>query len=267
MAWENDRIAHRMYGLALNSPPRAANGCAAAASMSGRSASRIRSSIAGMRRATTSSTRTRKAKASTSTASAARAAPAAPASGMAAKLWTSDNFTNARCSSNGPRRAAFKLTYAPWDAGAAGQVSETKHFTRRLRPQLRPVESTVRLSRAASRGRHRHHRASAGRRVSRGRAHAGSRGPLDELLGREQGRRPRHRGDSRERRDVHAGFAHEDAPGGKGNANNLLLVKAKDGVPRALLHGRGLDRERAVRGPRGLGNLRARNSRRARRTR
>ena len=31
--------------------------------------------------------------------------------------------------SNGPRRAAFKLTYAPWDAGAAGQVQETKQFT------------------------------------------------------------------------------------------------------------------------------------------
>jgi pectinesterase len=30
---------------------------------------------------------------------------------------------------------------------------------------------------------------------------------------------------------VQAGFAHEDAPGGKGNANNLMLVKAKSGVP------------------------------------
>ena len=99
----------------------AANACAAAASTCGPSASSIRSSIAGTRRVTTSSTRTRKAKASTCTASAARAARAAPASGMAAKLWTSDNFTNAQVSSNGPRHAAFKLKYAPWDAGAAGE--------------------------------------------------------------------------------------------------------------------------------------------------
>jgi hypothetical protein len=35
------------------------------------------------------------------------------------------------------------------------------------------------------------------------------------------------------------GFAHEDAPGGKGNANNLLLVKAKDGVPLRYLTGAG----------------------------
>ena len=38
---------------------------------------------------------------------------------------------------------------------------------------------------------------------------------------------------------VHAGFAHEDAPGGKGNANNLLLVKVKDGIPIQYLTGAG----------------------------
>jgi hypothetical protein len=36
-----------------------------------------------------------------------------------------------------------------------------------------------------------------------------------------------------------AGFAHEDAPGGKGNANNLLLVKAADGAPLRYLTGAG----------------------------
>ena len=36
-----------------------------------------------------------------------------------------------------------------------------------------------------------------------------------------------------------AGFAHEDAPGGKGNGNNLLLVKARDGVPLRYFTGAG----------------------------
>ena len=36
-----------------------------------------------------------------------------------------------------------------------------------------------------------------------------------------------------------AGFAHEDAPGGKGNANNLLLVRATDGVPLRYFTGAG----------------------------
>ena len=62
---------------------RPASACAAAASTSGPNASAIPSSIAGMPRATISSTRTKKAKASISTASAGRAAPAARACGMA----------------------------------------------------------------------------------------------------------------------------------------------------------------------------------------
>ena len=45
------------------------------------------------------------------------------------KLWTSDNFVKAVVLSNGPRRAAFKLTYAPWSVGSAGSASETKQFT------------------------------------------------------------------------------------------------------------------------------------------
>src|SRR6185436_16939762 len=44
------------------------------------------------------------------------------------KLWTSDNFATGQVLANGPRRAAFKLSYAPFDAGS-GQVSETKQFT------------------------------------------------------------------------------------------------------------------------------------------
>ena len=43
-------------------------------------------------------------------------------------------------------------------------------------------------------------------------------------------------------------FAHEPPAKVPGNGNHLLLVKARDGVPRALLHRRRLEQERPVRG-------------------
>ena len=58
------------------------------------------------------------------------------ASGTAAKLWTSDNFVSAQVLSNGPRRAAFTLGYAPWDARLGGRCRKPS-IHRRLRPELR----------------------------------------------------------------------------------------------------------------------------------
>ena len=130
---------------------RAANACAAAASTSGASASAIPSSIAGTPRVTISSTRTRKAKASISTASAARAAPAARAYGMAPSSGPPTISCSAQVLSNGPRRAAFRLTYAPWDAGAAGKVQETKQFTVDCGRNFDAVESSFRFRRGRRR--------------------------------------------------------------------------------------------------------------------
>jgi hypothetical protein len=44
------------------------------------------------------------------------------------QLWTSDNFVRARVLANGPLRAVFELEYAPWDIGDGRAVAETKRF-------------------------------------------------------------------------------------------------------------------------------------------
>jgi hypothetical protein len=65
------------------------------------------------------------------------------------KLWTSDNFVTTQVFSNGPRRAAFTLTYAPWDAGSAGsagKVEETKKFTIDCGTTFDAVESAFELT-------------------------------------------------------------------------------------------------------------------------
>ena len=80
------------------------------------------------------------------------------------------------------------------------------------------------------------------RRFPRGRAHARPARPLDELLGGEQGRRARHRGDPRRRRDTRPALRTRSARRSKGNGNHLLLVKARDGVPLRYLHRRRLER-------------------------
>ncbi|MFL6549137.1 MAG: DUF4861 family protein [Povalibacter sp.] len=45
------------------------------------------------------------------------------------KLASSGNFASARVLANGPLRAVFELTYAPWDIGNGQTVTETKRFT------------------------------------------------------------------------------------------------------------------------------------------
>ncbi|HEY5806650.1 MAG TPA: DUF4861 family protein [Povalibacter sp.] len=44
------------------------------------------------------------------------------------KLLTSDNFISWKVLANGPLRAVFELTYAPWDIGNGRTVQETKRF-------------------------------------------------------------------------------------------------------------------------------------------
>jgi pectinesterase len=58
------------------------------------------------------------------------------------RLWTSDNFMSSQVLSNGPRRAAFELTYAPWDAGDIGKVEEVKRFTVDCGVNFDAVQST-----------------------------------------------------------------------------------------------------------------------------
>jgi hypothetical protein len=129
MAWENDRIAHRMYGSALNSP------AAGAERLRGSGidvwAKRVAYPIVDRWYAKGHDQLHRDEEGEGLDLYSIGGARGAGGTGIwdGTKLWTSDNFASAQVTSNGPRRAAFKLAYAPWDAGAAGMPVETKTFT------------------------------------------------------------------------------------------------------------------------------------------
>ena len=266
MAWENDRIAHRMYGIALNSPVAAAAGERLRGSGIDVWGKRVTYPIVDRWYAKGHDQfhKDGKAKASICTASAVRAAPAARASGTAAKLWTSDNFVSAQLLSNGPRRAAFMLSYAPWDAGSAGQVQRPSN----LRSTAGATSTSSRArstSPTTSGGRHRHHRASAGRRFPQGRVDARRAGRWMSLW--------------EENKDGGLGIAvilaagtsaeplRSRLPRRRGQRQSSVDLQGARRRARALLHRCGLERERSVRGPRELGRLRADRSRRRWRSR
>jgi hypothetical protein len=59
------------------------------------------------------------------------------------KLAVSRNFTDSRVLANGPIRLVFELRYAPWDAGGGGaRVAETKRVTLDAGSQFNRFEST-----------------------------------------------------------------------------------------------------------------------------
>lgn len=57
-------------------------------------------------------------------------------------LHPSHNWKTWRVLANGPIRAVFELTYAPWDAGNGVMITETKHFTVDAGRNLDDVTST-----------------------------------------------------------------------------------------------------------------------------
>jgi len=57
-------------------------------------------------------------------------------------LAVSHNWTTWKVLANGPVRTVFELTYAPWDAGGGLMVSETKRFTVDAGHNLDQIEST-----------------------------------------------------------------------------------------------------------------------------
>jgi hypothetical protein len=59
-----------------------------------------------------------------------------------AELHVSQNWSGWRVLANGPLRAVFELTYAPWDAGQGVSVSEVKRFTVDAGRNLDEMEST-----------------------------------------------------------------------------------------------------------------------------
>jgi hypothetical protein len=130
MAWENDRIAHRMYGAALNSEAAAAVGERLRGSGIDVWAKRVAYPIVDRWYAKGHDQFHRDDEHEGLDLYSIGGARGAGGTGVwdGQKLWTSDNFATAQVLANGPRRAAFKLAYAPFDAGG-GLVTETKQFT------------------------------------------------------------------------------------------------------------------------------------------
>src|SRR4051812_26820173 len=129
IAWENDRIAHRMYGTALNSP---------AAGME-----RLRGSgidVWGKRVTYPIIDRWypkghdqfhKDGEGEGLDLYSIGGSRGAGGTGIwdGTRLWTSDNYEHGTILSNGPRRAAFKLTYAPFGAGKGAFASSTMQVT------------------------------------------------------------------------------------------------------------------------------------------
>jgi hypothetical protein len=230
MAWENDRIAHRMYGPALNSD------AAGRERLRGSGidiwAKRVAYPIIDRWYAKGHDQFHRDDEGEGYDVYSIGGSRGAGGTGVwdGTKLWTSDNFATAEVLSNGTRRAAFRLRYAAWEAGAIGMVSETKQFTVDCAQNFHRVESVFDLPGAE---------AVIGIGITE---HAQAQGFPQSVLTRD----PKGRWMSfwEENKDgalgiavllgadvSSAGFAYEPPAKSPGNGNNLLLVKAKDGQP------------------------------------
>ncbi len=129
MAWENDRIAHRMYSATLNTP--AAAGERLRGSGIDVWGKRVTYPIVDRWYAKGHDQFHRDGEGEGFDLYSVGGSRGAGGTGIwdGTKLWTSDNFTNAQVLTNGPLRAVFRLSYASWDAGASGAVRENKQFT------------------------------------------------------------------------------------------------------------------------------------------
>jgi hypothetical protein len=131
MAWENDRIAHRMYGMALDGPAAAAVGEKLRGSGIDVWGKRVSWPVVDRWYAKGHDQFHKDGEAEGLDLYSIGGSRGAGGTGAwdGTRLWTSDNFAQAQVLSNGPRRAVFRLGYAPWDAGAAGTMEEQKQFT------------------------------------------------------------------------------------------------------------------------------------------
>jgi len=239
-AWENDRIAHRMYGTTLNTP------AAGAERLRGSGidvwAKRVTYPIVDRWYPKGHDQFHQDGEGEGLDLYSIGGARGAGGTGVwdGRKLWTSDNFATQQVLSNGPRRAAFKLGYAMWDAGAAGMVTETKQFTVDCARNFDAVASTFHFNGASATvaiGVTEHKRVEgfapavvtrddAGRWVSIWEEGQDGGVGAAAILGNDA---------------ASAGFA-TDGPDDRGVANQLLLVTARDGIPVHYFTGAGWDR-------------------------
>jgi hypothetical protein len=237
MAWETDRIAHRMYGFALNTP--AAGGERLRGSGIDVWGKRVSYPIVDRWYAKGHDQFHQDGEGEGFDIYSVGGSRGAGGTGLwdGKKLWTSDNFVKAEVASNGPRRAAFTLSYAPWKAGDA-EVAETKRFLVDCAQQLDAIESTFDLASdegVVGIGITEHPRA--------------ANQPPGVLTRDDGGRWMSWWEDSKDGGlgvavilapgAVAAGFAHEPAANANGNGNHILLVRVKDGQPVRYFAGAG----------------------------
>ncbi|MGA2445019.1 MAG: DUF4861 domain-containing protein [Opitutaceae bacterium] len=138
-AWENDRIAHRIYGPGLDTP--AAGSTRMISSGVDVWSKRVRYLIVDRWYV--------KGHYHTDTGEGLDMYDTGTNRGCGGtgvwdgrKLYVSHNWKTWKALANGPIRAVFELAYAPWDAGGGVKVSETKRFTVDAGHNLDEIEST-----------------------------------------------------------------------------------------------------------------------------
>ena len=150
MAWENDRIAHRAYGMALDGPAAAAVGEKLRGSGIDVWGKRVTYPIIDRWYAKGHDQFHKDGEGEGLDLYSIGGSRGAGGTGAwdGNRLWTSDNFAQSQVWSNGPRRAVFRLGYAPWDAGAAGSIEEQKQITVDCGRNFDAVESTFKFAAA-----------------------------------------------------------------------------------------------------------------------
>ena len=138
-AWENDRIAHRIYGPGLDSP--AAGGTRMISSGVDVWCKRVRYPIVDRWYV--------KGHYHSDSGEGLDMYDVGTNRGCGGigvwdgqKLLTSQNWKTWKVLANGPIRAVFELTYEPWDASNGVKVSETKRFTVDAGHNLDAIDST-----------------------------------------------------------------------------------------------------------------------------
>ena len=229
MAWENDRIAHRMYGPALDTE--AAGGERLRGSGIDIWAKRVTYPIVDRWYQKGHDQFHKDGEGEGLDLYSIGGSRGAGGTGVwdGTKLWTSDNFLKADVAVNGPRVALFSLAYAPWDAGSAGKVSEKKYFQVDCGRNLNLIQSVFEFE---------------GKPLTVGigiTEHAQAQGFPPAVLTKDpDGRWMSFWEENKDgglgiavvlgRREKALGFAHEDPAKKPGNGNNLLLVEAQSGV-------------------------------------
>ncbi|MBI5382886.1 MAG: DUF4861 family protein [Opitutae bacterium] len=140
-AWENDRIAHRVYGPRLDSP--AAGGSRMISSGIDVWCKRVPYLIVDRwynKGHNAYHTDTGEGLDTYSVGTGRGCGGTGVWDGE--KLHVSHNWQTWKILANGPLRTVFELTYAPWDAGAGVKVSEVKRFTVDAGRNLDMIEST-----------------------------------------------------------------------------------------------------------------------------